>query len=72
MDVDLYMSRLVNGQWTEPSYLPVNDSLAWDGSPAFSRDGKTLYFASNRAGGAGGIDPLPHQHGRLGAFQQAP
>lgn len=56
VDVDLYMSRLVNGQWTEPSYLPVNDSLAWDGSPAFSRDGKTLYFASNRAGGAGNID----------------
>ncbi len=56
VDVDLYLSRLVNGQWTDPSYLPVNDSLAWDGSPAFSRDGKTLYFASNRAGGAGGID----------------
>lgn len=55
-DVDLYMSRLVNGQWTEPRYLPINDSIAWDGSPAFSRDGKTLYFASNRAGGAGGID----------------
>ena len=30
--------------------------MAWDGSPAFSRDGKTLYFASNRAGGSGGID----------------
>ncbi len=56
LDVDLYLSRLVNGQWTEPSYLPINDSLAWDGSPAFSRDGKTIYFASNRAGGVGGID----------------
>jgi peptidoglycan-associated lipoprotein len=55
-DVDLYISRFVNGQWTEPKYLPINDSLAWDGSPAFSRDGKTLYFASNRPGGAGGID----------------
>ena len=56
IDVDLYMSRNVNGQWTPPAYLPINDSLAWDGSPAFSRDGKTLYFASNRAGGVGGID----------------
>ncbi|WP_445438727.1 OmpA family protein [Dyadobacter flavalbus] len=55
-DVDLYLSRNVNGQWTVPAILPINDSLAWDGSPAFSRDGKTLYFASNRAGGAGGID----------------
>lgn len=56
VDVDLYMSRNVNGQWTAPAILPINDSLAWDGSPAFSRDGKTLYFASNRAGGVGGID----------------
>ena len=55
-DVDLFMSRNANGQWTEPAILPINDSLAWDGSPAFSRDGKTLYFASNRPGGAGGID----------------
>jgi peptidoglycan-associated lipoprotein len=55
-DVDLYMSRNVGGQWTVPAILPINDSLAWDGSPAFSRDGKTLYFASNRAGGSGGID----------------
>lgn len=55
-DVDLYQSRNVNGQWTPPAILPINDSLAWDGSPSFSRDGKTLYFASNRAGGAGGID----------------
>ena len=55
-DVDLYLSRNVNGKWTPPAMLPINDSLAWDGSPAFSRDGKTLYFASNRAGGSGGID----------------
>lgn len=56
LDVNLYMSRLVNGQWTEPRFLPINDSLSWNGSPAFSRDGKTLYFASNRPGGVGGID----------------
>jgi len=56
VDVKLYMSRNVNGKWTEPRYLPINDSTAWDGSPAFSRDGKTLYFASNRKGGFGGID----------------
>lgn len=56
VDVDLFLSRNVNGQWTAPAILPINDSLAWDGSPAFSRDGKTLYFASNRAGGVGGID----------------
>ena len=57
LDVDLYISRLGdNNSWSQPARLPISDSLAWDGSPAFSADGKTLYFASNRAGGAGGID----------------
>ncbi|WP_083732915.1 OmpA family protein [Spirosoma montaniterrae] len=56
LDVDLYISRLGEGGWSQPQRLPISDSLAWDGSPAFSGDGRTLYFASNRAGGAGGID----------------
>ena len=56
LDVDLYISRLGEGGWSQPLRLPISDSTAWDGSPAFSGDGKTLYFASNRAGGAGGID----------------
>lgn len=30
-------------------YVSASDSAGWDGSPAFSRDGKTIYFASNRA-----------------------
>nr|WP_305882498.1 OmpA family protein [Emticicia sp. 21SJ11W-3] len=56
-DMDLYISRYVNGSgWTEPSYVSASDSASWDGSPAFSRDGKTIYFASNRPGGFGGID----------------
>ncbi|GAB3565451.1 OmpA family protein [Spirosoma luteolum] len=57
LDVDLYLSRLgENNTWSQPLRLPISDSTAWDGSPAFSGDSKTLYFASNRAGGAGGID----------------
>ena len=57
LDVDLYLSRAdEKGSFGEPIRLPVSDSTAWDGSPAFSADGRTLYFASNRAGGAGGID----------------
>ncbi|WP_367913677.1 OmpA family protein [Leadbetterella sp. DM7] len=56
-DVDLYMSRYVEGDgWTSPVRVPASDSLAFDGSPAFSGDGKTLYFSSNRAGGNGGLD----------------
>ena len=61
-DVDLYLSRFRNGAWSEPLPLNINDPEAWDSSPAFSQDGRTLYFASNRKGrgrnmvGYGGTD----------------
>lgn len=55
-DVDLYISRLVNGEWTEGRLVSASDSASWDGCPSFSRDGKTIYFASNRPGGIGGMD----------------
>ena len=55
-DVDLYISTKRDGNWSTPERLAISDSIGWDGSPAFSRDGKTLYFASNRRGGKGGLD----------------
>jgi outer membrane protein OmpA-like peptidoglycan-associated protein/tetratricopeptide (TPR) repeat protein len=55
-DVNLYSSRLRNGTWTEPKQLNINKLNSFDSSPAFSRDGKMLYFASNRPGGLGGTD----------------
>jgi peptidoglycan-associated lipoprotein len=48
VDVDLYMSRFRNGVWSEPLPLNINDPDAWDSTPAFAIDGKTLYFSSNR------------------------
>lgn len=55
-DVDLYFSRYRDGGWASPDILSVNDPDAWDSSPAFSKDGNTLYFASDRKGGYGGVD----------------
>jgi peptidoglycan-associated lipoprotein len=56
-DVDLYSSIMdETGQWAIPQLISISDSASWDSSPAFSADGKTLYFASNREGGIGGID----------------
>ncbi|MEY4383333.1 MAG: hypothetical protein RI995_875 [Bacteroidota bacterium] len=70
-DVDLYISRKENGQWSNPDYLGISDSLAWDGSPAFSADGKTLYFASNRRGGKGGLDLYRVNMDNSGRFGRA-
>ncbi len=55
-NVDLFVTNLRGSTWTEPQRLSISDPQAWDSSPAFSPDGKTLYFSSNRKGGLGGND----------------
>ena len=58
-DVKLYYSTFDGEQWSEAKILyPVSseNSDSWDACPALTADGKRLYFASNRAGGYGGID----------------
>ena len=55
-NVDLYWSRFRRGGWTNPRLLNVNTSRSWDSTPFLSKDGKTLYFASNRSKGYGGTD----------------
>lgn len=54
---DIYMCIRRGDKWGKPRNIgmPVN-SGAWEGQPSFSIDGKTLYFASNRKGGYGGMD----------------
>src|SRR5690606_13630972 len=52
-----------------PELLSISDPDAWDSTPAFSRDGRTLYFSSNRKGGYGGIDlysAVMNANGRFG------
>ncbi len=52
---DLWQAQLIDGRWQQPQPLAVNSS-ADESDPFFSADGRWLYFASNRAGGAGGFD----------------
>ena len=55
---DIYTSDFVNGEWNQVRSLgkTVNSEDYWDSQPSISADGKTLYFASNRPGGYGGVD----------------
>jgi outer membrane protein OmpA-like peptidoglycan-associated protein len=39
-----------------PEKCKIINSPYWDSEPSISKDGKTLYFASNRPGGFGGSD----------------
>ncbi|MBK5278093.1 MAG: PD40 domain-containing protein [Bacteroidia bacterium] len=67
-DVDLYLSRFRNGAWTEPQLININQPDVWESTPAFSPDGRTLYFSSNRKGGYGGLDLYTAQMDSRGRF----
>jgi peptidoglycan-associated lipoprotein len=67
-DVDLYLSRYRNGQWSEPQPININLPDAWESTPALSPDGRTLYFSSNRKGGYGGLDIYAAQMDSRGRF----
>ena len=54
---DIYWSKRIGNQWSEPKNLgDIVNSAQWDSQPSFSSDGKTLYFASKRSGGKGSSD----------------
>ncbi len=43
----LFVSYDSNNRWSEPEIAPFSGQY-WDADPFFTRDGKTLYFISNR------------------------
>src|SRR6266850_954946 len=48
--------------WSAPANLgPVINSAFSDQGPAISKDGRSLYFTSNRPGGLGGFDMFVSQ-----------
>jgi len=67
-DVDLFLSRFRNNAWTEPVQININQPDSWESSPAFSPDGRHLYFSSNRKGGFGGLDLYSAQMDSRGRF----
>jgi hypothetical protein len=64
---DLYVAEMKNGEPGTPEPLTPVDTTADELSPSFSGD--ALYFASDRPGGAGGLDlyRAPYSNGVFGA-----
>lgn len=52
----LYISKNVNGNWEDAVELPFNSNEFSTAHPTLSKNGKILYFASDRPGGFGGMD----------------
>jgi outer membrane protein OmpA-like peptidoglycan-associated protein len=54
---DLYESKKIGDDWTEPRNLGKNvNSAEWESQPSLSADGRTLYFVSDRRSGLGRRD----------------
>lgn len=50
----LFSATKENGKWGNVKAVPFNDKKYSTGNPSISKDGKWLYFASNRPGSTGG------------------
>ncbi|WKB82814.1 OmpA family protein [Cellulophaga omnivescoria] len=55
-NLKLYMSKKINGEWSEAVELPFNSDNYSTGHPALSPDGKKLYFVSDMPGSIGETD----------------
>ncbi|MFC0605453.1 OmpA family protein [Winogradskyella pulchriflava] len=52
----IYKATMVDGKWGNIEALPINSKDYTVSHPSLSKDGKTLYFASNMPGGIGDTD----------------
>ena len=54
---DIYISKFVDNRWTKSEPLGSNiNTKYWESHACLSKDGKLLYFASNRKDGIGDMD----------------
>ena len=49
-------ATFLDGEWTNIEEFPYNSDDFSNAHPSLSRDGKTLYFSSDRPGGFGATD----------------
>jgi outer membrane protein OmpA-like peptidoglycan-associated protein len=68
---DLYSSRKIGDNWSEPINLgPEVNTTAWESQPCLAADGRTLFFVSTRRGGYGGSDIWKSMHMDNGEWSQ--
>jgi outer membrane protein OmpA-like peptidoglycan-associated protein len=65
---DILFSQLKEGKWTTPRGVAAINSTYWDAQPSITADSRTVYFASDRPGGVGGLDIwyVKYENGKWG------
>ena len=56
LNLAIYFSQRVNGEWGEPEAFEYNNPEYSYGHPAISEDGQKLFFVTDQGGGMGGTD----------------
>lgn len=71
-DKEIWETRLVNGNWTDPAPIKGSINSNYDEeSPFLSHDGTTLYFSSNRPESMGGYDVFKSEYDyNIGSWQK--
>jgi tetratricopeptide (TPR) repeat protein len=71
-DGNLYVSKFRSGKWSKLEKLNSNiNTKYWESHASPSKDGKMLYFTSNREGGYGGLDIYRSERNRGGDWGPA-
>ena len=71
-DGNLYVSKRRNNTWSKLEKLNGNiNTKYWESHASVSKDGRTLFFTSNRAGGYGGLDVYKSERTRNGDWGPA-
>lgn len=53
---DIYFSKKIKDKWSPAKPFAAINTSFWESQPSISADGRTIYFASNRPNGVGGLD----------------
>jgi len=56
INLQIFFKAMKNDEWQESTPFKLNNNEYSVGHPFLSRDGKTMYFASDMPGGYGGVD----------------
>jgi hypothetical protein len=71
-DGNLYVSKFKNNTWSKLQKLNSNiNTKYWESHASISKDGRILYFTSNRTGGYGGLDIYKSERTRSGDWGPA-
>lgn len=68
---DIYISKRRGDKWSKPQKIKGGINSPYkEGHAAFSKDGNTIYFTSNRPGGKGGMDIYMSKKDKKGNWQR--